>query len=191
MVVSQRKRFLIDCDRPLADFDKRVKQWLVQRGLVKRNWQPPPGLYFTQRSLPEEVQKLLHKWAAGRGFTSGVEPIRGSKRAVQRLRKLGDLYCVTSPWPKSRYWAGERALWLHKHYGFTEQTIIQTAAKHCVYGDWLIEDRFDALIEWGEHHPNGRLALWKHACNQQHWNDSRVTLIDGWSDERFWAEIEK
>lgn len=183
-----KKRVLLDCDGPISDFDESAMRYLT--GRVPEGWTPPPGLWAWQEALPPDLRREFEEHCAAPGFAAGMKPTEGAVAALKRLRHKAEVFALTAPWPGSLYWPGERILWL-QDLGFQADAIVLTPAKHIVRGDIFVDDRFDWLIRWKEHHPEGTVVLWKTQRNVQHWDDPRVVAVDGWHDERFWAEVEK
>ncbi len=182
------KRVLLDCDGPLSDFDERALR--VLEGHVPEDWQTPLGVWSWLDALSPDLRLYLTAHCVGSGFAAQMNAVDGAEEALERLQKLAQVYVVTTPWPNSPFWPAERIKWLEER-GVPHDKIVLTSAKYVVRGDILVDDRPENLLKWLQHHPSGTAVLWKTRGNFGFWNDLRFVLMDGWSDERFWSEVER
>jgi len=184
------KRILLDCDGPLTDFDASATQFLKDQGYVSADWKPPFGVWKLQDALPLDTGFQLEKHIRSPGFVTNMEAVEGAQQAFFRLQQvyLAEVLVVTAPYFKSLHWPGERIVWL-KQFGFSEDQIVLTAAKHVVIGDILVDDKPENLIAWKQYHPQGTAILWRTRGNFHHWEDSRFIQMDGWKDPLFWTEV--
>ena len=182
------KTILLDCDGPLADFDKSAIRFL--RTIVSEDWVPPLGVWGYIHSLLPDCVREFEAHCMAPGFVANMEPVKGAKEALERLQQMATVYAVTTPWPGAHHWPGERIAWLER-LGIPHHNIVLTGAKYLVRGDILVDDRIENLTKWLFHHPGGTAVLWKTHGNYFHWDDPRVVAIDGWNDDRFWSEVVK
>lgn len=109
--------------------------------------------------LSAEEKKAVFVEISKPGFCRDLEPVEGAIDAVARLRKIVDVYPVTSPWP-SATWIPERIQWLQDRFGFKRDQIVHTASKYLVSGEALLDDKPEHIVAWTEEHPNGLGMLW-------------------------------
>lgn len=138
---------LLDCDGILSDFvtpalelvfnhtgDRHtvdeITQWDVFKAIGKK-----------------EHEHILDHAVCNGGFCASLPVMPGSQEAVEELRKLGDVYIVTSPYDAPA-WVYERTKWLGKHFGFTKKQVINASPKFMVMGDVLVDDSGSNLIDW-------------------------------------------
>ena len=88
------------------------------------------------------------------GIFSLMEPVRGSKEAVEKLCDHFQCYILsTAPWENVTA-ASDKHNWVRKHYPDTfKKKVILTHRKHLCMGDFLIDDRLkNGVTEFkGEH----------------------------------------
>jgi 5'-nucleotidase len=154
----KKPRILLDCDGVLSDFVhptldlvhahtgdrhhiEEITQWDVFAAIGKK-----------------EHEHILNSVVEKGGFCETFPVLTGAQEAVEELRKLGDVFIVTSPFDAPT-WVVERNRWLAKHFGFTKKQIAHVASKFIVSGDMLIDDSERNLIEWKEHNPTGAALL--------------------------------
>ena len=116
-----------------------------------RTWDVLP--YYPERFHPEILAAI-----GAEGFVTDQPAIPGAQEALEELRVLGNVWCVTSPWT-SRTWAWERTGWLNTHMRFTSKEVLHVSAKHLVDGDVLIDDKFSNLVDWKAKRPQGTAIL--------------------------------
>lgn len=158
----------MDCDGVLSDFVhptldlvhahtgdrhtiEEITQWDVFAAIGKK-----------------EHEHILTTRVVAGGFCENFPVLPGALEAVERLRQLGDVFIVTSPFDANS-WVQERNAWLAKHFGFTKKQIAHVASKFIVHGDMLIDDSERNLIDWKEHNPHGAALLidapWNRSSN--------------------------
>ena len=114
---------------------------------------------------PVKIQDELRKKSREAGFCARLQPYPAAITAVNSLRKLGSVYCVTSPC-LAPTWVFERTLALMKHFGFKSNEIVHTAAKQLVRGTALIDDKSENIVAWTETNPEGLGIIWDAPYNQ-------------------------
>jgi 5'(3')-deoxyribonucleotidase len=106
------------------------------------------------------------------GFCDAIQVQPGAIEAVDRLRKIADVYVVTSPWDSSPTWEFERKNWLKRHFDIHHHNVLQGAAKHLVFGNVFVDDKIDHVLEWSKRWPEGRAILF-----DMHHNRAAPTAI--------------
>ena len=173
-----RKTLLLDCDDVLCDFVGGVLRAVnVARGTSFR----PEECH--ERDIARSfglTWEYIGDIVKRRFFCAELAELPGARNAVERLRALCDVYIVTAPWPSKR-WMRERTDWLMS-LGFDSDHIIFCRTKKLVWGDILIDDRTQTIIEWAEKWPAGTALLWNKPYNQGALLPSNAHRVLGWSD---------
>jgi 5'(3')-deoxyribonucleotidase len=112
----------------------------------------------------DEDERVWRHIDAHPGLVRGLEFIAGAKEALDELRKLGTVRCLTSP-HLGPTWMPERARWLQAA-GFTKKQIVFCSDKALVPGDVFIEDNKDTCEAWQAAHPGGLAILFDAPHNQ-------------------------
>lgn len=100
------------------------------------------------------------------GFCASLNPLPGAIDAVNHLRELADVYVVTSPFDMAPHWIWERAEWLFNHFGFDKDHVIHCNTKRLIWGDILVDDRAETVVEWCKRWRDSTGLLWDAPYNQ-------------------------
>lgn len=149
-------RILLDCDGVLADFGGGLLDILGGRPLV----------YDFISELPAALAADVRKRCNDPGFWRTLEPIEGAIEGVATLREFAEVYVVSSPWSTCVGWHYARLKWLEAAFGFGRESFVATPSKFLVFGDVLVEDRPETLVQWLEQNP-GRGILFDQAYNRE------------------------
>lgn len=167
---------LIDCDGVASDFVTPALAVVARLG--------GPSLLHDQLEaydigelLPEDKRAELWRLVSEPGFCASLLPYVGAAHAIEELRKLGTVVCVTSPMEDSATWAHERLQWLARYFGFDREHVISTAGKQWVAGDVFIDDAPKHVNAWAEAHPNGRAVLLERPWNRGATISCRATRV--------------
>jgi 5'-nucleotidase len=154
----RRKRLLIDVDEVLADFQTPTLEALER--LCGKKLTPEDYEVWDMFSLfTEDEKKTVFAEVEKPGFCRNLEPKEGAFDAVMELRKLVDVYAVTSHF-SSPTWVYERDQWLIDLFGFKRKEIVHTSAKFLVAGEFYVDDNPDHVTKWAEEHPGAVAMLW-------------------------------
>lgn len=160
-----RLRILLDVDGVLADFltpalatiNRKMKS--NHRLEDMRSWH-----LFDAFGVPKKLQdECYDEWKAP-GWCRNLSVYSGAKEGVDELRKLGDVFIVTSPM-NGETWTNERERWLAHHFAFDRKHVIHAEPKWVCSGDVLIDDKTDTLVQWGACHPDGVGLRWRQVTN--------------------------
>jgi 5'(3')-deoxyribonucleotidase len=137
----------------------------------------------------DEARALRAAWRKP-GFCAGIEPYPHAADGLKELRKVANVYAVTSPLSDSDTWQSERERWLMEHMGFRGPSfdIIQTGVKELVFGHVLVEDRPDTLATWKHRWTQSVDVLWWRNYNQ----DASASVVIGGpadSDQYRWEAL--
>jgi 5' nucleotidase, deoxy (Pyrimidine), cytosolic type C protein (NT5C) len=94
-----------------------------------------------------------------RGFCASLMPYPAARQGVRRLRELGDVFCVTSPWDSNIWWRDEREAWLALHFGI--EIVHHAEDKTAYQADVFVDDRSKHVRAWHAAHPGKTAVLWR------------------------------
>jgi len=94
-----------------------------------------------------------------RGFCAGLVPYPKARQGVRRLRELGDVFCVTAPWPNNPWWKAERDSWLALHFGI--DVVHHVDDKTAYEADILVDDRSKHVGAWLAAWPGRTAVFWQ------------------------------
>ena len=154
----KRRRFLVDVDEVLADFQAPFFE-AVHRLLGRKLRAEDCEVWDCFTLLEEGELKLVINEIEKPGWCAALSPKTGAKDALDKIRTTMDVYAVTSPFP-SKTWVHERDEWLKQHFNFTGKDIVHTRAKYLVRGDAFLDDNPDHVTHWASEHPGSLAMLW-------------------------------
>lgn len=135
---------LVDCDGVLADFTGQMAKSLFARHSFDLPLDHKDFGFTDVSGWQSKFWDACHE----EGFVSGMDVLPGSAHAINELRSLGRVVCVTAPFDGARYWHNERVRWLKKHLDFGYKDIIFAADKSLIVGDALIDDKAETILNW-------------------------------------------
>ena len=163
----------LDVDGVLADLVGRLLQIVYER-TGQRFVREQVTQFSLQAVLGDEIWTVASDALAEPGFASSLQLIEGAREGVERLRTLGRVVFVTSPYLRSATWAAERTHWLIRHLGARQEDIVNTADKTLFAGEILVDDAPQNLEAWTK---TGRYAV----RAVQPWNEHAPGLpAKGW-----------
>lgn len=134
---------LIDCDGVLADFPSAALRYINARA----------GREYLLGDVEEhDILKslaLLHwqndfdLWCAETEVCRHLEPYDGAQDFVEKLRALGDVVIVTSPYSAVPTWTHARLAWLSEHFGIEKRDVVFCKRKELIRGHVLIDDKLE------------------------------------------------
>jgi hypothetical protein len=103
---------------------------------------------------------------------------------VRRLRELGDVFCVTTPWdgPSGRnpWWCGESEAWLALHVGI--DVVHHADDKSGYEADVFVDDRARNVRAWLAAWPGRTAVLWRTAHNLSEVVPAGVHVTHAWEE---------
>jgi 5'(3')-deoxyribonucleotidase len=158
---------LLDVDGVLANFIEANLATLRELGVERqhddvRAWsiEESLGLSSAQRA------QMKARWSEA-GFCASIPAYEGAAAGVELLRSIGEVYAITAPMWSAPTWQHERTEWLMRHFDFTRDQVVSTAAKHLVRGDILVEDKPETLARWAAAWPGALPVLWDRPYNAE------------------------
>jgi hypothetical protein len=107
----------------------------------------------------EEGRAVKSMIGSRQGFARSLPPYRGIRQGVNRLRELGDVSCVTSPWDSNPWWRQEREAWLALHVGI--DVVHHAVDKRTYDADLFVDDMASHVRDWMAHAPGRTGVLWR------------------------------
>ena len=156
-------KILIDCDGVLSNFGKKCFDKIngkygtsvTEEHITVWDWLKE-GVPGVPRAA---IKELVNDWIHEKDFVASMEVLPGAAEGLEKLRKVGHVVCVTSPW-HATHWVIERTRWLQKHLGFSSKDIVHTSGKSHVFGHMLIDDKPENIFEWLD--AQEHLPRWDH-----------------------------
>ena len=107
----------------------------------------------------EEASAVKKEIGARRGFAASIAPYLPARQGVRRLRELGDVFCVTSPWESNPWWRAERTSWLALHFGID---VVHHADDKTGYeADVFVDDKSSHVRDWLSAWPGRTAVFWR------------------------------
>ena len=175
-------RILLDIDGVCADFITpclaAIKTYTGQEYTADAidDWDIMKAL-----CIPGTDAGAIYKSMQVPGLCLNIPVYEGAVAGVKRLRELGEVWAVTSPFGGS-HWMHERDQWLIEKLGFNKDDIlhVRSNTKHGITGDFLIEDKTSTLVKWCAHHPKGQGILFRRSYNERDgWEGTSANTWDG------------
>ena len=151
---------IVDCDGVLSNFVSGALR--VVEDITGRKYTPEDIREFNFcKALglsPEETQAVMQTIGSRRGFAASLPPYPLARQGVRRLRELGHVFCVTSPWA-SPWWRSERESWLALHFGIDR--VHHNADKTGYEADVFVDDKSSHVRDWLSAWPERTAVLWR------------------------------
>lgn len=152
---------ILDCDGVLSDFvagmlplvEEVTGKRFTHADVTKFNFVDALGLTTAEGAA---VKKLI---GSRRGFAASLPPYAHARQGVRRLRELGDVYCVTTPWDTNPWWRAERESWLALHFGIDR--VEHADDKTTFDGDLFVDDRSTHVRDWLSKRSDRTAVFWR------------------------------
>lgn len=172
---------LMDCDGPLLDFFNPARE--VAMRVLGRTL--PEVDTWTSWSVEESMGLDRAESAAVRAafllpsnrLAEMVRPWPNAVEGMDRLQQIADVVFVTACMDGHPTWSHVRRELLREIWPKVE--VVQTAAKHRVLGDFLVDDRYETVAGGWKRNAPWKGVLWDMSYNQQCSYSPRVR---GWDD---------
>jgi 5'(3')-deoxyribonucleotidase len=184
----KRPRILIDVDGPMADFVAPALEAIFQ--VTGRRFKASDHVngwdLFSGLGLSDDETKEVFRAMQVPGLCLGIPMVEGAREGIEELRKVADVWAVTSPFG-GEHWMHERDAWLVRNLGFHKKDVLHVRgeSKHGVFGNMLIEDKVDTLRAWQAAWPAETPVLFELSYNKNEgWSGAAV---DDWPSLVAWA----
>ena len=138
----------LDCDGLLSQFTAGALR-VVEEVTGRRYQLADVAEYDFTKALnitTAEAREVRARIGSRRGFCAALLPYPEARQGVRRLRSLGDVFCVTSPWDSNPWWRAERESWLALHFGIDR---VHHALDKSIYAaDVFVDDKSSHVREW-------------------------------------------
>jgi 5'(3')-deoxyribonucleotidase len=146
---------LLDCDGPLANFTEAYVNALNDmegtdhKASDASEWYILSSLGYSGEEAIRLAKKMAER-VCEPGFCHNIKPQPWAKEMFDELSDIGEIIIVTSPFPGSMRWMGERVKWLEYYFRVSHKDIIFASRKDMVTGDCLIDDKMSHVHDWAE-----------------------------------------
>lgn len=115
-----------------------------------------------------------------RGFATGLAPYPDARQGVRRLRELGDVFCVTTPWKSNPWWRAERESWLALHFGIDLVHHAEDDDKTGYEADVFVDDKAAHVRAWLAAWPGRTSVFWRTQHNSGEAVPAGAHSINSW-----------
>lgn len=152
----------LDCDGVLSDFTTGALK--IVEEVTGRIFTPADVHEFDfTKALglsADESRAVKAVISTRRGFAASLVPYPDARQGVRRLRELGDIICVTSPWDSNEWWRAERDSWLALHFGI--DVVRHAEDKSTGFeADVFVDDRSKHVRAWASAWPGRAAVFWR------------------------------
>lgn len=110
-----------------------------------------------------EASAVMKAITARQGFVTALPPYPQARQGVRRLRELGEVFCVTTPWDGpsgiNPWWCDESERWLALHFGI--ECVHHAADKAEYEADLFVDDKSSNVREWSGRWPGRTAVFWR------------------------------
>lgn len=173
----------IDCDGVLSDWHALafpiMNKLLNANHSTKdvKNW----DIYhlIDDETIKETFKDLLNN----SGMIEHLPVYDGAQKAIEEIKKIAEIYIVTSPMGKYHDWIIHREKWLKKNFDISSKNVVHTAAKYLIQADVFIDDKPENIEKWYSYN-FGIPILWKHECVPENpfEHNRRVKWTNDWNE---------
>jgi 5'(3')-deoxyribonucleotidase len=154
-------KIALDCDGLLSDFISGVLR--IVEELIGKRFEPADVTEFDfAKSLglsAREARDVKKAIGSRCGFAASLTPYPKARQGVRRLRELGEVVCVTTPWDSNPWWRSERDSWLALHFGIDR---VHHAIDKTIYeADVFVDDKVSHVRDWAAVWPNRTAVFWR------------------------------
>jgi hypothetical protein len=111
----------------------------------------------------DETRAVMTAISTRRSFVTALPSYPDARQGVRRLRDLGDVFCVTtpweSPWGTNPWWRAESEAWLALHFGI--DNVHHADDKAAYEADVFVDDRAKHVRAWSSAWPGRTAVLWR------------------------------
>ncbi len=135
----------LDVDGVLADFPAAALRWLNGRAVG-------PSAFAVDQIQEHDIlkafkldhlQEPFDQWCIDTEVCRHLPVYDGAQAFVEKLRGMGDLVIVTSPYSAVPHWMHARLAWLSEHFNIHKRDVVFCKRKELVRGHVLIDDKLE------------------------------------------------
>jgi hypothetical protein len=157
----RKLQIAIDCDGVLCSFVEGALR-IVEEVTGRRYAPADVGEFDFTKALglaASEAHAVKEVIGSRRGFAAALTPYPLARQGVRRLRELGEVFCITSPWPTNPWWREEREAWLALHFGI--EVVHHEEDKSGCEADVFVDDRSKHVRTWIHAWPGRCAVFWR------------------------------
>lgn len=163
--MKRRLQIALDADGVLRDFTSGAIA--VVREITGKVFTPVDVTAFNFAEAlglsKRETDAVMSAISQREGFVRALPSYPKARQGVQRLRDLGEVFCVTtpweSPWGTNPWWRAESEAWLALHIGID---VVHHAEDKSNYDAAVfVDDRAKNVAAWLAKHPGRVGVLWR------------------------------
>ena len=125
----------------------------------------------------QEASAVMKMIDARRGFAASLPPYPLARQGVRRLRELGYVFCVTTPWDNP-WWRAERESWLALHFGI--ERVEHASNKSTYEADVFVDDKSSHVRDWLTTWPGRAGVFWRTLHNSSEPVPAGAHSISSW-----------
>jgi len=111
----------------------------------------------------DETHAVMTAISTRRGFVTALPSYPDARQGVRRLRELGEVFCVTTPWETpwgtNPWWRAESEAWLALHFGI--DSVHHADDKTAFEADVFVDDRSKNVRAWLAAWPGRTGVFWR------------------------------
>ena len=132
----------------------------------------------------DETRDVMTAISSRRGFVTSMPPYPEARQGVRRLRELGDVFCVTTPWETpwgtNPWWRSESEAWLALHFGI--DSVHHADDKTAYEADMFVDDRDKNVRAWLTAWPGRTAVLWRTLHNMSEATPPGAHSTSSWDE---------
>lgn len=125
------------------------------------------------------VEKAI---SARRGFAASLPRYPPARQGVRRLRTLGKVFCITTPYASNIWWRAERESWLALHFGIDHVHHADDDDKTPYEADVFVDDNADHVRKWLTTWPGRTAVFWRTPHNMREIVPRGAHATESWED---------
>jgi deoxypyrimidine-specific 5' nucleotidase type C protein (NT5C) len=130
----------------------------------------------------DETRAVMSVISSRRGFVTSLPSYANARQGVRRLRELGDVFCITtpwvSPWGTNPWWRAESEAWLALHFGI--ERVEHADDKSGYEADLFADDRAKNVHAWQAAWPGRAAVFWRTPHNSSEAVPTGAYSISSW-----------
>lgn len=130
-----------------------------------------------------ETHAVMTTISTRQGFVTALPSYPEARQGVRRLRELGDVFCVTtpweSPWGTNPWWVSESEAWLALHFGIDR--VHHTKDKSAYEADVFVDDWSNNVSAWLAAWPGRTGVFWRTIHNTEEAVPWGAHSINSWN----------
>jgi hypothetical protein len=182
--VTRRLQIALDADGVLRNFTAGALAIVKERtGKVFTPVEVTAFNFAESLGLTEhETHIVMSAISRQRGFVTAMPSYPAARQGVRRLRDLGDVFCVTTPWETpwgtNPWWRAESEAWLALHFGID---VVHHAEDKTTYeADVFVDDRAKNVAAWSARWPDRVAVFWRTPHNSSEAVPASAHSLSSW-----------